>query len=113
MTEPEASAGSSREPSESAYISPPHSQVSVEEESKASSLDAEPDGEVTSDNHKRSLKDRLDTVKTSGSFATLGVLAEATLSGLSGDNVGSIGFPLQEGQAKAIIGVFRRSLRPR
>lgn len=109
MAELEASAASSREPSEAANISPPYSQVSVEEESNASSFDAEYDSHVTSDTLKRSLENCLGNVKTAGSFATLGVLAEATLSGLSVHNVGSIGLPLQEGQAKAIIGVCRRA----
>lgn len=109
MAESEASAASSREASEAANISPPHSQVSVEEESSASSFEAELNGDVTSDTLKRSLENCLDNVKTAGSFATSGVLAEATLSGISVHNVGSIGFPLQEGQAKAIIGVCRRA----
>ena len=58
---------------------------------------------------KRWLEYCLASVKTVGSFATSGLLAEGTLSGLSVHNVGSIGLPLQEEQAKAIIEVCDRA----
>ncbi len=58
---------------------------------------------------RRSLEDCLDNVKNSGSFATSGVLAEATSPGLSVHSVGSIGCPLQEVQAKAIIGTCHQA----
>lgn len=109
MTESEASAASSQEPSEAANITPQSSQVLVDEESNASSFDVEFDSDLTSDTLKRSIEDCLNNVKSVGSFATLGVLAEATLSGLSVPGVGSIGLPLQEAQAKAIIDVCHRA----
>ena len=108
MAESEASIVSSPERSEAANINTPSSQVSVEEESDLSSSDVEID-DLNPDTLKRSLERCLGNVKTAGSFATSGVLAEGTLSGLSVHNVGSIGFPLQEGQAKAIIGVCHRA----
>lgn len=108
MAESEASIVSSQERSEAANINTPSSQVSVEEESDLSSSDVEID-DLNPDTLKRSLERCLGNVKTAGSFATSGVLAEGTLSGLSVHNVGSIGFPLHEGQAKAIIGVCHRA----
>lgn len=104
MTESEASAASSQQPS-----NPPPSQVLVEEESNVSSFDVGFVRGLTSDTLKRSLENCLNNVKSVGSFATSGVLAEATLSGLSVHNVGSIGLPLQEAQAKAIIDVCHRA----
>ena len=101
MAESEANAASSRETSEAAST--------VEEESNASSFDAVLDGEVTPDTLKRSLEEYLANVKNTGSFATSGALAEGTLSGLSVHGVGSLGFPVQEGQAKAVIGLCHRA----
>ena len=109
MTESESSVASSQELSEAANITPSSSQVLAEEESNASSFDVEFNSDLNSDTLKRSLESCLNNVKAAGSFATSGVLAEATLSGLSVHNVGSIGLPLQEGQAKAIIDVCRRA----
>lgn len=109
MTESEASAASSQEPSEAANSSPPSSQVLGEEESNASFFGVECDSDLTPDTLKRSLEDCLNNVKTAGSFATSGVVTEATLSGLSVNNVGSIGLPLQQGQAKAMIDVCHRA----
>ena len=109
MTESEASATSSPELSEAANITVSSSQVLAEEESNASSFELDFNSDLTSDTLKRSLESCLNNVKTAGSFATSGVLAEATLSGLSVHNVGLIGLPLQEGQAKVIIDVCHRA----
>ena len=109
MTESRASATSSQEPSEALDSTPQSSHVLVEEESNATSFGGKFDSNLTPDTLKRSLEDCLSNVKTVGSFATSGVLTEATLSGLSVHNVGSIGLPLQEGQAKAIVDVCHRA----
>ena len=109
MAEQPASAASSRESSEAASINSSSSQVSVEGESDASSFDIEYNSDPTSNTLKRSLQECLDNVKTAGSFATSGVFDAPTLSGLFVHNVGSIGLPLQEGQATAIIGACHRA----
>ena len=109
MVQSETSAVSSRGSSENANIQPSSSQVSAEEDSNASSSDIEWDSDLSPDNLKLSLEECLDNIKTAGSFATSGELSEPILSGLSVHNVGSIGLPLQEGQAKAIIGVCHRA----
>ena len=79
------------------------------EASVASSLDANYDSDAEISTIKSSLQDCLDNVKTAGSFATSGLLPDTTLSGLFVHNVGSIGFPLQEEQAKAIVGACHRA----
>lgn len=109
MAESGISATSSWEPSEAAKTNAQSSQAPVEEESNASSVEVGYDRDLTADTLKRSLEDCLANFKTVGSFATSGVLAEATLPGLSVHTVGSIGFPLQERQVKAIIGVCHQA----
>lgn len=106
MPESESSAASSREESEAASTDASLSEVSVKEESDNTFYY---NGRVNPHSLKRLLKACLDNVKTAGSFATSGVLAETTIPGLSVRNVGSIGFPLQEEQAKAIIGACHRA----
>ena len=109
MAEPEASAASSRESSEAASIDPSSSQIWVEGESDASSFDIEYHSDPNSNTLKRSLQECLDNVKTAGSFATSGVVDGPTLSDLFVHNVGSIGLPLQEGQATAIVDACHRA----
>ena len=107
MSESDASTAAS-EPSEAAHIRFPPSQVSSQA-SNASSLDEDYDSDTKPEIIKQSLEECLDNVKSPGSFATSGVLPDPTLSGLYVHNVGSIGLPLQEAQAKAIIGASHRA----
>ena len=81
----------------------------AESEASASFPDEEYFNDGNPSTLRRSLEDCLDNVKNSGSFATSGILAEATSPGLSVHNVGSIACPLQEGQAKAIIGTCHQA----
>ena len=108
MSESDASTGTSPEPSEAAHTRSPSSQISSQE-SQASSPDQDYNIDTRPEIIKQSLEQCLDSVKSSGSFATSGVLADPTLSGLYVHNVGSIGFPLQEAQAKAVIGASHRA----
>lgn len=108
MSESDASTAVSPEPSDAAHTRPPSPQISSQE-SNASSLNEDYDSDIRPEIIKQSLEECLDSVKSSGSFATSGVLPDPTLSGLHVHNVGSIGFPLQEAQAKAIIGASHRA----
>ena len=108
MSESDASTAASPEPSEAAHTRSPSSQISSQE-SQASSLDQDYNIDIRPEIIKQSLEDCLDGVKSPGSFATSGVLADPTLSGLYVHNVGSIGFPLQEAQAKAVIDTSHRA----
>ncbi|KAF6232612.1 hypothetical protein HO173_009280 [Letharia columbiana] len=73
---------------------PPSSQVSVEEESIASSFDVGYDSDANPNTLKRSLEDCLDNIQTTGTFATSGLLPDATSPGLKIHNVDSVGAPL-------------------
>ena len=108
MSESDASTDTSPEPSEAAHTRSPSSQISSQE-SQASSLDQDYNIDTRPEIIKQSLQQCLNSVKSPGSFATSGVLADPTLSGLYVHNVGSIGFPLQEAQAKAVIGASHRA----
>ena len=108
MPESDTSTAASPESSEAAHTRSPSSQISSQE-SEASSLDKDFNIDTRPENIKQSLQECLDSVKSPGSFATSGVLPDPTLSGLYVHNVGSIGFPLQEAQAEAIIGASHRA----
>ena len=108
MFESDTSTATSPEPSEAAHTPSPSSQISSQE-SEVSSLDEDYNVDTRPENIKPSLEECLDSVKSPGSFATSGVLADPTLSGLYVHNVGSIGFPLQEAQAEQIIGASHRA----
>ena len=108
MSESDTSTAASPEPSEAVHTRSPSSQISSQE-SEASSLDQDYNIDVRPETIKRSLEECLDSVKSPGSFATSGVLPDPTLSGLYVHNVGSIGLPLQEAQAKAIIGASHQA----
>lgn len=109
MDESETSTASSQEPSEAANTNPPSSQISVEAESTASSSDADDNSDTTPDTLKRSLENCLGNIQTTGTFATSGLLPDATLPGLRVHNVGSVGAPLAESQANAIRDVCHRA----
>ena len=108
MSESDTSTATSPKSSEASHTRSPSSQISSQE-SEASSLDEDYNIDIRPDTIKQSLEECLDSVKSPGSFATCGVLPDPTLSGLYVHNVGSIGFPLQEAQAEAIIGASHRA----
>ena len=58
---------------------------------------------------KSSLCNRLDQVKTTGSFATAGQCSTLPLPALSVEGYGWVGLPLTENSAKAIINLCHRA----
>lgn len=89
--------------------SPSSSSASSAIDTASSSFGEDYDSDADADSIKLSLDLFLSNLKTAGSFATSGVAKDIPLSGLSVHGVGSIGFPLGEQDAMAIIGACHQA----
>ena len=88
---------------------PSSSSASSANDTANSSSGEDYDSDADADSVKLSLDLFLSNLKTAGSFATSGAAKDVPLSGLSVHGVGSIGFPLGEQDARAIIGACHQA----